>query len=482
MPTRDDLNTARRDAYAFVQRRPGPSAPLELFSVNGYVGGIEEPVASPEPRYRKSLTRRGDWDRVGETLSPPDARTVSLTERVPRATAAFLERLKKTSERFAMHVVISRDGDPQDYSAWESKEVFEGVGVTGFSRDDVEADEDEYWTVTSETQYASRERLFHMYFGAEASAAITTEVIGAAVYPPNDNDDYDVKEIYLLTKVVSATAPQLIYSVDGGADWTTVSLTAIGDNEPDAIAVVGDYVLVVSAADEAYYFARKSDLATWTRVADGFVATKGPTCLYAPAVGSIVMGGKGGYLYQLTIPGRPVALLDAGSLATQDLAALHGAGATLLAVGAANTALLSNNGGRSWTALTGPAPGVALNCCWVRDRDTLWIGGDRLTYSEDAGKTWAQVSTGIPGLTAITALVFSAESSALGFVAGTGAANGYLARTTTFGNDFETASLHTVPAVDRWNALAVGGPNFLVAAGLADDATDGLVALGTDPR
>ncbi|MCC6801219.1 MAG: hypothetical protein IT325_13975, partial [Anaerolineae bacterium] len=68
MPTRDDLNTARRDAYAFVQRRPGPSAPLELFSVNGYVGGIEEPVASPEPRYRKSLTRRGDWDRVGETL------------------------------------------------------------------------------------------------------------------------------------------------------------------------------------------------------------------------------------------------------------------------------------------------------------------------------------------------------------------------------------------------------------------------------
>mgnify|MGYP001363763433 FL=1 len=95
MANRDDLNTARRHAYAFIQRRPGPASPLELFSINGYVGAVSEPVATPEPRFRKSLTRRGDWDRVGETLSPPSAYTVSLTESVPRETAAFLERLKK---------------------------------------------------------------------------------------------------------------------------------------------------------------------------------------------------------------------------------------------------------------------------------------------------------------------------------------------------------------------------------------------------
>lgn len=482
MPTRDDLNVARRDAYAFIQRRPGPASPLELFSINGYVGSISEPIASPEPRFRKSLTRRGDWDRVGEVLSPPDARTVSLTERVPRETAAFLERLKKTSERFAVHVIISRDGDPQDTNAWESKEVFEGVGITGFDRDDAEADEDEYWTITSETQYASRERLFHLYFGAEAGTEITNEVVGAAVYPPIDNDDYDVKEIYLLTKVVSSTAPKLIYSMDGGRAWTSVDLTAVGNNEPDAIAVVGDYVLIVSAAGGSYYFARKTDLATWTAVSDGFVASKGPTCIYAPAVGSIFFGGQGGTVYKLGIPGQAVEVLENGSATTQNLNAIHGAGGVLLAVGASNAALLSNNSGRSWTALTGPAPGVALNACWVVDKDTLWIGGDKLYYSRDGGKTWVQVSTGIPGLTAITALVFSAETNAVGYVAGTGGSNGYLARTTTFGNDFETYSLHNVPVVDRWNALAVGGPNFLVVAGLADDGTDGIAAIGTDPR
>lgn len=482
MPTRDDLNTARRDAYAFIQRRPGPASPLELFSVNGYIGGLEEPVASPEPRYRKSLTRRGDFDRVGETLSPPDARTVSLTEKVPRETAAFLERLKKTSERFAVHVIISRDGDPQDTNSWESKEVFEGVGVTGFSRDDVEADEDEYWTITSETQYASRERLFHLYFGAEAAAEITTEVIDVAVYPPSDNDDYDTKEIYMLTKVVGGTAPNLIYSLDGGRDWATVSLTTIGTDEPDALAVVGDYVIIVSSAGEAYYYARKNALSTWTKITDGFSPASGPTCIYAPAVGSIFMGGLGGYVYKLGIPGQPVQVLEAGSATTQDLSAIHGAGSTLLAVGAANAAILSNNGGRSFSALTGPKPAAALNCCWVVDKNTLWIGADALYYSRDAGVNWTQVSTGIPGLTAITAIVFSAESTAIGYIAGTGAANGYLARTTTFGNDFETESLHTVPAADQWNALAVGGPNFLVAVGLADDGTDGLAALGTDPR
>lgn len=67
-------------------------------------------------------------------------------------------------------------------------------------------------------------------------------------------------------------------------------------------------------------------------------------------------------------------------------------------------------------------------------------------------------------------------------MAGTGVANGYIARTTSFGNDFERDSLHAVPAADRWNALAVGGPNFVLAAGLADDGTDGIAALGTDPR
>ncbi|MEB2351871.1 MAG: hypothetical protein OZ924_10700 [Burkholderiaceae bacterium] len=482
MPTRDDLNTARRDAYAFIQRRPGPASPLDLFSVNGYVGGIEEPVASPEPRFRKSLTQRGQFDRVGEVLSPPDAFTVSLTEKVPRETASYLERLKKSGERFAVHVIISRGGDPQDTNSWESKEVFEGVGVTGFSRDDVEADEDEYWTITSETQYASRERLFHLYFGAEATTEITNEVIDVAVYPPTDNDDYDIKEIYKLTKVVGAVAPKLIYSLDGGRDWSSVSLTTVGTDEPDALAVVGDYVIIVSSAAGAYYYARKNALATWTKVSAGFVPANGPTCLYAPAVGSIFMGGLGGYIYKLGIPGQPVQVLEAGSATVQNLNAIHGVGSTLLAVGDANAAVLSNNGGRSWAALTGPKPATALNCCWVIDKDTLWVGGDQLYYSRHAGVDWTPVATGIPGLTAITALVFSAESTAIGYVAGTGGANGYIARTTTFGNDFETESLHTVPAADRWNALAVGGPNFLVAAGLADDGTDGIAALGTDPR
>src|SRR5690606_2984132 len=97
--------------------------------------------------------------------------------------------------------------------------------------------------------------------------------------------DYDVKEIYLLTKVVGESAPKLIYSLDGGRDWAAVDLTTIGTDEPDAMAVVGEYVIIVSSAAGAYYFARKGALDSWTKITDGF--TGGPTCLYAPAVGSI---------------------------------------------------------------------------------------------------------------------------------------------------------------------------------------------------
>ena len=312
---REDVLTKRSHLYSFIQRKGSPRYSLELFSLHGAMASAEQPLGEPEPRYRKSVTRRGAWDRVGAVDAPPDAPTTSFTEMMPRATATFLEQLKKSGEEFAVHTIIHQNADPQNYTRWESKEVFDGVRLTGFTRTDAEGDEDDFIQIEAEAQFAAYDRIFPITFGEKAGAEISKEVVAVAVYPEDDRGDPASKEIYAITKV-DTTAPKLVYSKNGGASFTAESLTVMGTDEPSDIALAGDYVIVTSSAGEAYYYANKDNLANsgWTKVDAGFVTGKGPTAIYAPAVGRIFFAGLGGTIYKLTIPGRAVTVLEAGDI------------------------------------------------------------------------------------------------------------------------------------------------------------------------
>lgn len=475
---REDILTKRTHIYSFIQRRPGPRGRLELFSLHGALGSAEQPLGEPEPRYRKSVTRRGAWDRVGEVESPPDAPSTSFTEMMPRATATYLEQLRKSGEPFAVHAVIHQNADPQNYSRWESKEVLEDVRLTRFTRSEAEGEDDDLVQVEAEAQFAAYDRLFHLNFGEKAGAEITKEVVAVAIYPPDDRGDPSRVAIYAVQKV-DTTAPKLVYSRDGGATWAAVTLTALGANEPNAIAVAGDYLLIVSSAGGAYYYAPLDDPTAWTPVTDGFASGKGPTAIYVKAVGDIYLAGQGGYVYHLTVPGRPVTVLEGGSLTTQNLAAIGGAGDTVVAVGASNAVLVSGNGGRTWTAPTGPAAGVALNTVAVWDKSTFWVGGDKLYYTDDGAKTWLEVPLGVTGLTAVRAVAFAPDLRAVGYAGVVTGTTSQVLRTTDYGAEWETLSLRGYnTANEAVNALAVSGPNLVVAGGLVSATPgDGFLAL-----
>jgi len=96
---REDVLTKRTHLYSFIQRKGSPRYSLELFSLHGAMGSAEQPLGEPEPRYRKSVTRRGAWDRVGAVEAPPDAPTTSFTEMMPRATATRNASLSRCPQR-----------------------------------------------------------------------------------------------------------------------------------------------------------------------------------------------------------------------------------------------------------------------------------------------------------------------------------------------------------------------------------------------
>lgn len=479
---REDVLTKRTHIYSFIQRKGSPRYSLELFSLHGAMGSAEQPLGEPEPRYRKSVTRRGAWDRVGAVEAPPDAATTSFTEMMPRATATFLEQLRKSGEEFAVHTIIHQNADPQNYTRWESKEVFDGVRLTSFTRNDAEGDEDDFVQIEADAQFAAYDRVFPIAFGEKAGTEITKAVVAVAVYPEDDRGDPSTKEIYAITKV-DTTAPKLVYSKNGGASFTAESLTVIGADEPSDIAVVGDYVIIVSAAGGAYYFAKKDNLANagWTKVTTGFVASKGPAAIYAPAVGRIFFAGLGGYVYKLTVPGRGVTVLEAGDLTAQNLNAIHGAGDTIVAVGASNAVLVSTNVGRTFSTPTGPAPGVALNAVHVWDKDTFWIGGDKLYFTDDRGASWLTVNLGM-AVAAVKAVKFAADLKGVGYVGVvTATPTAHVLRTTDYGAEWEAYSVSGFNTANEGiNDLAVGGPNYVVAGGLVSATPgDGYLALAT---
>lgn len=479
---RSDLTTKRSHAYSWLQRKgPGPGHEWELFSTNGALNSVEESMSTPEPIYRKSVVRRGDFDKVGETSSPPDASTASFSEKVPRATAALLERLKRSGREFSVKVVISQAADPADANSWESMLLLEGVKLTSFSRGDVESGdaEDAEWEISADANWSGSERVFPLYFGEEAASTITVEVLDVAVYPPDDRDDADEKEIYYLTKVVSTTAPVLVYSKDGGSTWTAVSLTEVGNNAPNRIKIVGDYLLITSAAALKYFWARRSAPATWAGVTSGFVSSKGPTGIYAPAVGALYFAGAGGYVYKTTVPGSAVTQLSSGDITVQNLAAIHGAGDCLVAVGASNAMIVSYNAGRTWSLVTGPASGVALNNVLVWDKDRWFVCADKLYFTDDSGVTWVESPLNVTGMTVVKDVISCTELQSVMYCVGQTSTEGWIMRSEDGGASWENYSLETVPSTAQaWNCVGVGGVNHVVIGGLGA-TTDGIAAIGS---
>lgn len=469
-----NLITNQTHNRTWIQMKARPDATLELLSL-GAMGGINEPSGSTEAIYRHSRTKRRGFDKVGESVQTPDTFTSSFREGMPRDVAAYIERAKKAGRKFALHVIHHQDADPEDPTKWESKSVFGGVKITELTSNEFGSfDGDDEVVLEGTLEYDQRERLFKMAFGAEAATEITKPVVAAAVYPADWRDDADAKEIYLLAKV-DTTAPHVIWSKDGGTTWTATALTALSTDEPDDIAIVGNYLIVCSSAGESYLYATRDNPTVWTEVTGGFVTGKGPKAIYAVNVANIFFAGLGGYIYKLNLPGQPVTVVDAGVATLQNLNDIHGFGSTIVAVGASNAVVVSRNAGRTWAALTGPAPTVALNAVHVGS-DVWWVGADDLYYSLDEGASWVDKNLGVASLTTVNAIAFSVDLGATGFVGYTTSTAGGVLRTTDYGATWEASSISGVPTNTGIKAVAMGGANYAVIAGTA--TSDGVAAIG----
>lgn len=454
--------------------------------------GDVTPIRIPDP------DRYGQFKTLGFQRGQRGQPSTSIEARLTRDLSDLLALVRKGCE-FDLQLHAGVCEDPRNFNAgWEKTYILEGVVATDYTTGELGALDADQDTPTNETvpvtglDYYEVKRLVAAELG---SAEVVQRVVDVAICDSRQCGECGIasngcQKVFAITLAATGSPglpAEIIYSPDAGATLGQTNVDTLAANEdPNAIACVGANLVVISEDDEALHYASLVDILAgtegWTRVATGFVALKGPLAIFSASPVHTWIVGEGGYIYFTEDPTSGVAVQSAGAVSTNDLNAIHGSDEdNLVAVGASNTVLFSNDGGVTWASVTGPAVGVALNAVWVKS-ELVWLvgtAGGELWYTKDGGATWTLKGFPGSGSGVIRDIQFATPS--VGYMAHqTSVPVGRLLRTLDGGFSWyvlpEQAGL-SVPDNDGFYAIAACSedPNVVFAGGLGANATDGIL-------
>lgn len=501
--TKDTVLT-QQHLRGFIQYGgPGPANEAQYYGARNqyfFVGGVENPVrGSISPINAPDPMRRKRYERIGRSVEAPDFGTYTLS--LAHKHGTLPRALNDVGCPLNLYLSAGRCKNPSDlnrgYESWVY--VLAAGEVTDRSNGDMfpmEGDDAQMTelTVTTAVQYA----IGPLFLGEQAATNVGANVVDAVYAPPNDCIGCQIgnERIYAIAQPLGSSPTfqsEVIYSVNGGSTWLEVNISGLGATViPSAIDIVGEYLVVTSRAAGAHYYATidpdTGAPGTFSTVTSGYVASAGPNDLYVVSPSEVYIVGNGGYVYRSNDITAGVTPVSAGTVTTQNLQRIHGAGETLVAVGNLGNVIYSRDGA-IWANVGLNPTSSTLFALSVRDEKTWWVGAGNgnAWYTLTGGKTWVQLT--VPSASQINDIVFATDE--VGYIAyDTTGPQGNLFTTIDGGNTWAAATPTTTPAriastwptFDRINRIAVPvcaeagtAANFAVLAGLAGDGSDGVI-------
>lgn len=479
-----DTNIGKQSQFS-VYVQPDGSSPANPFLYVGCLtlGGFQEDLGTGEPIYCPSSESPGVFDIV-DTTSPPSALpTTDFTQHMSRLLNDFWWKLRKSKCEFNLAVKGSNCARPDDPDDFQSKILVKRAKLTNFTTGAFHTlGEDAVLDLTGSLLMRGFDRFLPIQAGEVADASTFSEVLDGIYADKNQCGSCGpisdgCQKIYCLTTTITASpalASQVVCSIDGGKTWITDNINSLSTLAAKAIARVGTRIVVVSQTDLAHHYKPQSviDAGTaggWTRQNSGYVTSKGPNAIWSRNPTETYIAAQGGYIYFMSNPTAAVTVLTDGSVTTQNLNDIRGAGRTIVAVGASNAVLVSNNDGRTWSLLTGPAVGVVLNTVEVVSANVWYIGAanGKSFYTVDGGATWVEM-TPDSAITNVPRIRFVDEM--VGYMVATLSASVRLYRTADNGNTWrydgnyvsnlpQTASKYDFvsPCPANYNTALLGG-------------------------
>lgn len=409
--------------------------------------GDEKRITAPDPNnFDRDIT-------VGTVTGTEERATLGIGIR-STAQASVILGWKNRRCRVDIFALSGRCGNPQDFTEGGEKWVYfpdgkiSNHGYENFSAYGL----DENNPTNEKVDMTSEEYFEYLYENEEqvGSAYTTRQIYTVDVYSGDvceECPDPCARVLCTMAGVgaTPGTKPVLLFSADGGATWTSQTITTAFSNEAiaDGAIVGGDIVYVSNEACALWYtdldLVYNNATNTWVEINTGFVAAKCPNAISSADARHTWIVGNGGYVYFASNTRVSVAVQDAGVATAQNLNSVHAFDAKhVLAVGAANAVIYTTNAGVTWQAVTGPAVGIALGACWMWDETTWFVGegsggNGKLWLTTNSGLTWTAV--GLPATyTRIYKIKFVSEAE--GYLAVNTGTKGYILRTITAGNEW----------------------------------------------
>lgn len=493
-----DVNIAKSGQFSvFVQ--PDGSSPANPYVYVGCLslGGFTEDLGTGEPIYCPSSETPGVFEIV-DTTSPPSALpTTDFTQHMSRLLSDFWWDLRKRRCEFNLLVKGSNCARPDDPDEFDAKIIARKAKITNFTTGAFHSlGEDAVVDLTGSLQLRSFDRFLPIQVGEVADTSTFSECLnGIYADKVQCGDCGDVSDgcqkMYVLTTTIVASpalASQIVHSDDGGATWATDNINTLTTSAAKDLARVGTRIVVVSQTDLAHHYKAQAsidaDVANgWTRVGTGYVATKGPNAIWSRNPNETYIAAQGGYVYFMSNPTAAVVVLTDGSVTAQNLSDIRGAGRTIVAVGASNAVIKSENDGRTWTLVTGPAVGVALNTVEVINNDIWYVGAanGKSFYTTNGGASWVEM-TPDSNITAVEKIRFVDEI--VGYMVVKLSASVRLYRTSDNGQTWHYDGSYVsggVPAADHYNFVTPCPNNYntVLLGGLkTSPSVDGIIAIG----
>lgn len=468
---------------------------MRLTSLSQSFGDITK-IEVPDP------LKYGSYIEVGEIRGSQERATVSLEGRYALDLKSDLLRLAKQGCKIDLQLHMGQCQDPSAFDDFSKALILEGVDITAYNTDDLGALASGDEALINESVDLSVKNVYEVLpltFARRADNIITNEVVDIVVVGnvscgECDESSDGCKLIVAVTIAAGGspgTSPDIVYSNDNGATWVAHDIdTLTSAQDASAVASIGSYIVVSSNGAGSLNYALLSELRStgtdpaFTEITTGIAAGGEPNDM-SVASGVLFAVGDAGYIYSTTDVTAGLTVLDAGAALTDNLLAVHALSDTFaVAVGNAG-AIVKTEDGSAWTAVTPSPVGVTINftSVWVKNEKEWFLGtsNGKLYYTADGGTTFSEKTFSGSGAGQVDAIAMSSDS-VLYIAHRTATPNGRILRSYNSGYSFVvlpegSASLQSV---DYFNALATcwHDPNVVYAAGLDDDAADGVILRG----
>lgn len=465
-------------------------------------GGIDWGQGTLEPVRIPSATQYDKFDIIDMIQGPEDLPSITIEARMQSLYSEIMRMVKRRCV-MDIHIHAGTCQDPSDFDGgWDTALILETARASNYSTDDIGALGPDQNAFITETMPVSAERIYGIkkLRASELAAAALTDVVNRVIVCDSktcgecgiSSDGCQV--VFAVTGPVTGSPglpSELLYTQDGGATWSSTNITSLGVAEAaiDGFCIGQNFVVIsVDGTTGRFSYAPIADILlgqeTWTLATTGFVAGAEPIQIFSLDSTHTWVVGEGGYIYFTDDPTGGVEVQTDGSVTAQNLNSVHAYDRdNIVAVGASNAVLSSDNGGTSWTLIVGPVPGVALLSVFMLNTLTWLVGtaGGELWYTDDGGATWVEKAFNGSGSGNVRAIDFATRN--VGYIVHDDAGapvRSRVHRTINGGNSWkrlpEEAGLVAPSSLSqRTVAACKEDPNVVFAGGTGTGGTDGFL-------